>query len=352
MFTLLLSAILGLTSLHEAGYTGAGTTIAIVDGGFYLADTVFPNAILADYDLYPADTAARYGTLYNDPTAIHGTCCLSTIVGRNGDWTGTAPDAQVYLIRTEVMASESRDEVDRLAEALYLADSLDADVVSISLGYFHFDDTTTNFSYADMDGKTTTAAIAAAEVGQRRIVCVAMGNEGANAWHYLITPADAENILSVGAVDSLGMPAPFSGYGPAADGRTKPEIAAWGYQTNLWKKGWIHGNGTSFATPEVAGMMACLRQALPDLSPAELRDYVIQSAQLSQTEGPQSDAAASLQIGYGVPDAELAYYLATGSIPTYSVSTISSEHTTARRYIRNGHIVIVVGNRTYNILGQ
>lgn len=339
MWYFLLNVILGLSSLHEAGYTGAGQKIAVIDGGFYLADTLYADAIVDAWDMIPEASIAQYGDLYSDPLDAHGTCCLSTILGRRGR-SGTAPDAQVYLFRTEERLTESRQEMDRLAQAIRMADSLDVDVITISLGYYQFDDTTTNFTYDDMDGVTTSAAIAAAEVGQRRIICVAAGNMGSQSWHYMLTPADAENILTVGATDSLGQSAAFSSYGPSADGRQKPEVSAWGSQTWIWQSNdWRKGNGTSFATPEIAGMMACLRQALPTLSAKEMREAVIRSCDRYTTP--------DYRVGYGVPNAEQAMHIATG-ITLHK----HAEQMPTRKVLVDGQLRIIVAGQERDILGR
>ena len=346
---------MGLDSLHQQGYTGDSVKIAIIDIGFYRADTHFASHIVDTFDLLP-DTLTHhpYKGIYADSNETHGTCCLSTILG-DSVYEGTAPGAQFYLFRTEDWRFENRAEVDRLARAIYMADSLDVDVITISLGYGagHFNDPTQEYPWSALNGTTTPVAIAASDVGQRRIICVAMGNDGADTtkWYHLATPADAFHILSVGALDSAcTSPASFSSYGPTADGRRKPEVSAWGQRTRIWNPStgrWSRGNGTSFATPEMAGLMACLRQARPDLSPADLRDAVIRSA--SRYTLP--DSAFNYQMGYGVPNAAYALRILSELHPTWLTST-PQQAERGIKFLRNGVIYIRRGEHIYTLSGQ
>lgn len=339
MWCFLLSVLFNLASLHQQGYTGQGITIAVLDGGFYNADRMWPDRIVEVHDLLPADTIAKYGDIFANPQDYHGTACVSTILGDSAR-TGTAPEATVILIRTEETAYETLDEVTRLAQGFHLADSLGADVITCSLGYSdYFTDPADNYTYDDIDG-TSPCALAASEVGLRRIVCCSAGNDGNKPFHYIGTPADARNILTIGACDTLGVAANFSSFGPTADGRPKPEVAALGKLT--WVNtgsGWYRSNGTSFSTPEVAGLMACLRQAFPTASSAELREAVIATASLTQTP--------DCQLGHGIPDAPAAFaYLQATALPNYHQNVSS-----AQVRLQQGRVVITRGNTTYTLLG-
>jgi subtilisin family serine protease len=194
-----------------------------------------------------------------------------------------------------------------------------------------------------MDGRTSRgaqAAIIAARKGM--LLVVAMGNDGDKAWHYLSTPADADSILSVGAVDVAGEIAVFSSYGPSADGRVKPEVCAVGARTALINPAnneTMNGNGTSFACPLIAGMAACLWSALPQATNMEIRERIIRSA--------DRYAQPHEQYGYGIPDAWLAYTQATtnSSTPELQNSSIS-------KIIQNGHIYIIFNGQLYDLLGN
>ena len=88
-------------------------------------------------------------------------------------------------------------------------------MISSSLGYSTFNDTLDNYSYEDMDGRTTVVTLAAVEAISRGItVLTALGNEGGSVWNYLIAPSDADTLIGVGAVDSFNVVQAFSSRGP------------------------------------------------------------------------------------------------------------------------------------------
>ncbi|MDB5241946.1 MAG: peptidase, partial [Spirosoma sp.] len=255
--------------------------------------------VLATYDFVNRETG-----VYEDDS--HGLSCLSAIAATaDNQLYGTAFKARFVLLRTEDAGSESRvEEANWLFGAEY-ADSAGVDVLSSSLGYTQFDDVTTSYSYSDLNGKTalsTRAAQLATEAGM--VVVVAAGNEGSDAWHYLSAPADAGSVLAIGAVNQAGQRAAFSSFGPSADGRVKPDLAARGLGTVVGSPGGqiLMANGTSFATPLVAGLAAGFWQAHPRLTAAQLTTALRQSG--SQFSHPDD------QLGYGIPNFERASLLA------------------------------------------
>ena len=344
-------AQLNLLPLHQAGYRGQGLRIGIADGGFYNANILESLPRGEQWLGYTDLTDDKDGIF--DQTGNHGTLCLTAIVAHKevsdgtaiGTYTysGTATEAAYYLFKTEEHDTESPKEIDNWVAAIEMADSLGLHIVSTSLGYTTFDNQEMNFVYADMDGRTSRgaqAAIIAARKGM--LLVVAMGNDGNKAWHYLSTPADADSILSVGAVDVAGEVATFSSYGPSADGRVKPEVCAVGTGTALINPATnevMNGNGTSFACPLIAGMAACLWSAMPQATNMEIRERIIRSA--------DRYAQPHEQYGYGIPDAWLAYTQATtnSSTPELQNSSIS-------KIIQNGHIYIIYNEQLYDLLGN
>ena len=356
---ILASSLFNLPALHKAGFRGEGMTIAVIDAGFFHANdsTVFPqDRILGSYDLLQGDSLAKpQPGMFDDPTNIHGTMVLSTMLH---DSIGTAPQASFYLIRSEDTYAEYYGEVERLARAFRLADSLDVDIVTVSLGYYKFNpvegDTVNpmDFTYADMDGSSVAAQAATQLARNGRFVVLSAGNEGNKPWHYISTPADADSILTVGAVDSVGEPAYFTSWGPTSDGRLKPEVSALGYHSRVYVPnvtdtlGHFVGaidkaNGTSFSAPETAGMAACLWQALPNLTAMELRELIMQSSSLY----PSYD----YQRGYGEPDAWKAYTTAT-NLPL--IGEESSSDAPRRHILITGQgPVLLVNGQHYSLLG-
>ena len=329
---------LNLLPLHQAGYKGRGIRIGIADGGFYRA-----NSMLS----LPQDQCLGYADLTDEKEDIfgssgsHGTMCLSTIVATQVDYTGAATEAEYYLFRTEEEYTESPKEIDNWVAAIEMADSMGLHIVSTSLGYATFDDAEMDFQYADMDGRTSRGAQAAVIAARKgMLLVVAAGNDGNKDWHYLSTPADADSVLTVGAVDVDGQIAAFSSYGPSADGRVKPEVCAMGKGTSI-----IHpendsimgGNGTSFACPLIAGMAACLWSASPDATNMEIRERIIRSA--DRYTQPHE------QYGYGIPDAWMAYQLATGT------NTVTHAPQ-ATKIIKDGQLYILYNKEYYTILGN
>jgi subtilisin family serine protease len=196
--------------------------------------------------------------------------CFSIMAGNiPGQLVGSCPKANYYLYRTEDAYTESPVEEQYWAAAAERADSIGVDVISTSLGYNQFDNPVFNNTYADMNGNTTIAAKAADFAAKKgMIVVVAAGNEGNSTWHFITTPADADSVVAVGAVNTSGMVGSFSSYGPSSDGQVKPAVASVGVGTSLSSATGqiITGNGTSFATPNMAGLITCLWQAFPEFT--------------------------------------------------------------------------------------
>ena len=340
-------ALYNLLPLHQMNFNGQGILLTVCDGGFYRTHTLacfdsVRSRILGHYD-FTDDT----DDFYNGPSGDHGTACFSTIAGLTTGFVGAATGAEYYLMRSEEIDTESPKEMDNWVAAVEKCDSLGVNVMSTSLGYYYFDNSAWDIAYSDMNGRNcrcSRAAKIAADKGM--LVVVAAGNEGTSLWHYISAPADADSILSVGAVDVTGQIASFSSYGPSADGRVKPEVCAVGKDaTVVSPSGSIHEtNGTSFACPLLAGMAATLWSALPDLDAQTIRRLIIESA--------DRYATPDTHYGYGIPDAYQAY-LAGQQLTGTGVPTANDRHpaTVAYKIIRNGRLLIVRGTDIYTTTG-
>ncbi len=288
--------------LHKQNYRGQNMQIAVLDGGFYEVNNypAFDSLRTENRILGAKDFVNPKVDFYR--THYHGMSVLSCMAGNvPGKLVGTAPDASYWLIRSEDTSSEYLIEEDNWVAAAEFADSVGADIINSSLGYFEFDDEQMNHTYAEMDGRTTRAAIGANIAASRgMLVFCSAGNEGNDEWKYIITPSDADGAIAVGAVDYLAEPASFTSFGPAADGDVKPNVAALGRSTYLQKIDGSFGysNGTSFSAPVMAGMGACLWQANPAASALQVKHAIEQSASLY----PASDSLT----GYGIPDMKIA----------------------------------------------
>jgi len=289
--------------LHNKGFRGEGMQIAIIDAGFYHYQTLpeFDSARLTSLIMETYDFVNNEQSVNEDNA--HGMQCFSIIAANMpGQFVGSSPNSKFYLYRSEDVSSESPVEEQYWIAAAERADSIGVDVISTSLGYTQFDNPAFNYTYADMNGHTTPiakAAMLAAKKGM--ILLVAAGNDGDDPWHYIGTPADADSILSVGAIDISGNPAGFSSYGPASDGRIKPTVASVGVATTISSTDGsiVSGNGTSFATPNLAGLVTCLWQAFPEFTNMEIIEAVKKSSSIYN--------APDDRIGYGIPNFRSAF---------------------------------------------
>ncbi len=289
--------------IHNNGFNGQGMQIAVIDAGFYKAnelaafDSLWANNQIIGTKDFVNSNDDFYATHY------HGMSVLSCMGGNiPGNLIGTARKASYWLLRTEDTSSEYPIEEDNWVAAAEFADSAGVDVINSSLGYYEFDDSTLNHTYADMDGKTTRVTRGANIAFSRGIlVVVAAGNERQKAWQHIIAPADGNNVLAVGATNKFGFDAPFTSLGPASDGDIKPNVAAVGWNTYLQLRDGNLGfaSGTSFASPIMAGMATSFWQSMPNATAADVKRAIEMSA--SQYEKPDSI------LGFGIPDFKKAW---------------------------------------------
>jgi len=292
--------------LHKYGYTGKNIYIAVIDAGFKNADKISSlqhlwqeKKIIAIKDF---SRPISNNILEEDS---HGTMVLSILAGKEKNkYIGTAPDSYYLLLRSENVNYEYSIEEDYWIAAVEFADSIGVDIISTSLGYNIFEDPTQNYVVDDMNGKTTFISKGASIASSKGIlVVVSAGNTGNSTWKIITTPADADSILAVGAIDSTGNIAYFSGRGPTADGRIKPDVCSIGYMTylqapdNTIRK----SNGTSFSTPIISGLSACLWQAFPEIDNIKLINTIKKSS--NKYNNPDNN------YGYGIPDFFKAYMI-------------------------------------------
>jgi len=289
---------LNLNRLHDMGYTGNGVLLTVLDAGFVaLPDLPAFQTPLANNQIVQTRNFVSGGeNVYLDHS--HGTNVSSIIFGNlPGQLIGTAPDVRVLLALTENGYSETRIEEYSWIAGAEWADSLGADVLNTSLGYTTFDDPATNYTYEDLDGNTAHISIANGMTAAKGIVSVtSAGNEGSNDWYYISAPADAENILAVGAVDTTGLLGTFSSRGPTSDHRIKPDVCATGKSTVVQSTdGTIrYGSGTSFSSPMIAGATAVLWQSHPEWTAKEIIHEIVRSG--DRYMNPDID------YGFGIPD--------------------------------------------------
>ncbi len=295
--------MLGGDRLHDAGYRGQGMTVAILDGGFQNYDRIpafRQTHILGLRDVVPPaiSTPGKQADGKAPLRIDHGTKVLSAMAAQAPEVTmGTAPEAAYWLLRCEEPSFEQPIEEDFWAMAAELADSLGVDVINSSLGYYAFDGDSGNYRLQELDGMTSHISREASMLARKGIVlCNSAGNSGMGQWKKIGVPADAPDILTVGAITPDRKLASFSSLGPSQDGRVKPDVVAQGAPAVLisGRGTLVRDMGTSFSTPIVCGLVVCLWQALPEKTALEIINLVRRSA--DQYTEPTNI------FGYGIPD--------------------------------------------------
>jgi subtilisin family serine protease len=302
---------LNVFPLARRGIRGAGVRVAVLDTGFETELPPFAGAtVAAQYDFVFNDPIVRNQAADAPGASQHGTAVWSLLAAMVPDTlVGLAPDAAYLLAKTEDIRSETPLEEDNFVAALEWADSLEADIVTASIGYLRFDDEA-GYAPSDLTGDIAVTTIASDLAAQRGIlVLVAAGNEGPGATS-LITPADGDSVLAIGAEDSLGTVASFSSRGPTADGRLKPDLSAPGVAVWVANTGSPSGfnrlNGTSFSTPITAGAAALFLELHPTYEPMAVADALRRTADNRTTPNNAR--------GFGRPDAHAAAVFPAGIV--------------------------------------
>ena len=290
--------------LHNIGLRGEGMMIAVLDGGFKNADRI-PAIQHADIRGWRDFVSPDNPQLFSETD--HGTKVLSTMaVCQPYYFVGTAPRAAYWLLRSEDQQTEQEVEEDYWTMAAEFADSVGCDVINSSLGYNEYDHAWMTYKLWQLDGRTAFVSRSAAMLAAKGIVlCNSAGNSGMGPWKKIGVPADADHIISVGAVNDLSPNriAPFSSVGPSQDGRIKPDVVAIGAPSRVVSgRGTITSSmGTSFASPIVCGLVACLWQGMPEKTAEEIIELV-------RMAGDNHEHPDNIY-GYGLPNFWRAYMI-------------------------------------------
>ncbi|MTI38508.1 S8 family peptidase [Fulvivirga lutimaris] len=293
--------LIGVGELQNEGFLGEGVIIAFMDGGFLGVDNTSP----FEHLFIDNKIKHQYNLVENDDNPFqylqHGTQVLSAVVAQIPDsYKGVAPQADIMLFVTEDDSGsrpEFRIEEYNFLYATEMADSAGVDIINASVGYTMFDFDYMSYTYEQMDGNTTVITRAAEKAFTKGILVVtSAGNEGTSSWKHVTAPADGPNVLSVGSVESNLSKSSFSSFGPTADGRVKPDLMAYGRSAAvIGQNGSVGSNsGTSFASPQIAGLAALLWQKNPELTNKELFDLLLSLG--SQSENPNN------LFGHGIPN--------------------------------------------------
>jgi len=247
----------------DKSYTGKGVTVALIDTGADSDHEALAGKILAFKDFVNNQTSA-----YDDNG--HGTHCASLIAGKMG--TGVAPGADLVVVKVmdRSGACYTSDALKALDWCLENKDLYGIRVISFSVG-----------GENPSEGVSLLDEACNKMVQEGMVMCVAAGNSGPDD-SSIVIPGDAENVITVGAVDISGEIFKLSSRGPTANGEIKPDLVAQGVDVVsalAWSKnGKSSVSGTSMAVPQVSGAAAVLEEADEDLDPADVKRVLLKTA--------------------------------------------------------------------------
>ncbi len=310
------NTMINAVKVHELGITGEGVIVGMLDTGFrWRIHEALQNArVIAEHDFIQNDdtTANQAGDATTQDS--HGTLTMSVLGGHKpGQLIGPAYGSQFLLAKTEYVPTETRIEEDNWMAAIEWMESIGVDGVSSSLGYNDFDPPGPgpgdySWDNGDFNGRTAVTSLAAVRAARLGVVvCTAMGNEGNGdgVRGTLIAPADADSILSIGAITFSRSLAGFSSTGPTNDARTKPEVVAPGagvYGALPGQSSYGLVSGTSLSTPLAASTAALLLSARPELTAMQVRDSLLATADSIATGDPRAATRPNNFVGYGLVD--------------------------------------------------
>ncbi|OKJ69413.1 S8 family serine peptidase [Streptomyces sp. CB02261] len=263
------NAQIGTPKAWEAGLTGKGVKVAVLDTGADLGHPDLAGRVIESRSFIEGqEVADRDG---------HGTHVASTVggsgAGSGGAEKGVAPGAALAV--GKVLSDEgSGSESQIIAGMEWAAKDIDAKIVSMSLGSREPSDGT--------DPMAQAVNTLSAETGA--LFVIAAGNSGAPG--SIGSPGAADSALTVGAVDSADQAAYFTSQGPRhGDQALKPDLSAPGVDILAARSQLAAGSGlytslsgTSMATPHIAGVAALLAEKHPDWTGAQLKDALMSSS--------------------------------------------------------------------------
>ncbi|MER5552447.1 S8 family serine peptidase [Streptomyces sp. NPDC002793] len=270
-----------------AGFDGKGTTVAVLDTGIDEDHPDVKDRITQAKSFIPGEEV--------DDKHGHGTHVASTIAGSgaasDGANKGVAPEAD--LIVGKVLSDEGSGADSGIIEAMEWAKAEGADVVSMSLG-----------SSVPDDGTDPMAqAVNALSADGGPLFVVAAGNAyGAGT---IGSPGSADKALTIAAVDKNDNRAEFSSMGPLVRSYgLKPDLSAPGVGINAAASqsapdatGMYQAmDGTSMATPHVAGAAAILKQRHPEWSGQRIKDALMSSSKQLPAYTPYEQGTGRLDV--------------------------------------------------------
>ncbi|WP_329155048.1 S8 family serine peptidase [Streptomyces anulatus] len=318
---------IGAPEAWGKGFDGKGVKVAVLDTGIDLGHPDVKDRVTVARSFVPGEEV--------EDGNGHGTHVASTIAGSGaasgGAYKGVAPGADLLI--GKVLGNDGSGADSGIIEAMEWAKDQGADVVSMSLGT----------PYGDSGSDPMSLAVDALSANGGPLYVVAAGNAGAEG--SVSAPGSAEKALTVAAVNKSDARASFSSQGPLTRSHAlKPDISAPGVDivaaASQSVPGWTGGmyrsmDGTSMATPHVAGAAAILHQQHPDWTGEQLKDALMStSKELADT--PYSMGTGRVDVAAAVSST----LTATGSVgaAVYTWPHSADERATTRTvtYTNNG----------------
>ncbi len=262
--------LIGAPQVWEAGYTGKGVKIAILDTGIDPYHPDFAGRIAAAADFTGEGPQDQDG---------HGTHVAGIAAGSGRAskrrYRGLAPEASLYIAK--VLGREGAGLMSDVMAGIEWAVEQEVDIINLSLG-----------GAPPCDGTDALSETCDVAVEKGYVVCVAAGN-GGPAPYTIGPPGCAKQVITVGASTDQDEVADFSSRGPTTDGRIKPDILLPGASiiscrakdTSLGNpvgENYTELSGSSMATPHASGIAALVLQARPELTPAQLKALLMETA--------------------------------------------------------------------------
>jgi subtilisin family serine protease len=302
---------IGAPEAWAAGYTGAGTTVAVLDTGIDVLHPDLSDAVTGEKNFTDSDTTDdRFG---------HGTHVASIITGSGaasgGKYKGVAPDAK--LLNGKVLNDSGGGLDSWIIAGMEWAAQSGADVVNMSLG--------SPFPSDGTDPMSQAVNRITAETGT--LFVIAAGNSGGQ----IGSPGAADAALTVGAVDRNDQLASFSSR-TREDGAIKPDITAPGVDIVAAKAkngvigdpaadGYVKLSGTSMAAPHVAGAAAILAGEHPHWKADQLKPALMGSAKPNSTSNLFEEGAGRVDVAKATSSTVFA------SAGSFSLGTVQWPHT-------------------------